>query len=430
MSTDGGEEKKSGPPPAAEKKQPLTKAERRALQEKQRAAKAAARGEVPAAAAVAAKGETPKKKALAPQQQSSSSAKSEKIGCHLSEFRRLSLVDGKCPSAKSALRQDAHPAIVALGLQFAAGTVDGSNRRCVAMLMALKRALSDYSCPVDAAVGRDLDKKLKAMVQYLVDCRPHAVSMGAAVKHLRGVVSRFGPETTETEAKRLFSEAVDTYVRERIVLPGSLIGDHGAKKIRNGDVVATYLSGGDAVEAVFRKAVGQGIQFKVVIIDARPHYKGRRLLSLLHTLGVATTYVHLRAVNFALKDASTLFLGGCEAVYSNGAVLADAGTAAVAMTAMHHNVPVLVCAESYKFNGSGSTLRWLDALAWNEKADPDAIFHQKNKKVDCLHLRFDLTPPKFITAVITEHGLIPPTSSAVLVRELELGAAQAPPEQA
>ena len=410
----------------------MTKAERRALQEKQRAAKAAARGEVPepspqkkpqhqknshqTAKPVVEKPSTEKKKQGVVSEPEESFT--EKIAGHLR------------PSSSSKrttwLQQPVHPAIVSLGLKYAAGTVDGSNHRCVAMLGALKRAVRDYSCPPDAAVGRDLDKKLKAMVQHLVDCRPHAVSMGAAVKHLRGVVAKFG-DIDETDAKKQFSDAVDAYVEEKIVFPGRLIGDFGSAKIRHGDVVATFGRGGDAVESVFRAAKDAQIHFSVVIFDS-DHHHGRRLLSLLHTLGLPTTYVHHRAANFTLPRVDTLFLGA-DAVYSNGAVLADAGTAAIAMTAQLHNVPALVCAEAYKFHPA---LR-LDSLTWNElRTSGDHHHHHLSdggaSSSAVLDLRFDVTPPRFITAVITEYGLIPPTSSAVLVRELELGATAPPPE--
>ncbi len=48
----------------------------------------------------------------------------------------------------------------------------------------------------------DLDKRvLRPTIQFLIDCRPHCVSMGSAIKHLRNAVARIPPELSETEAK-------------------------------------------------------------------------------------------------------------------------------------------------------------------------------------------------------------------------------------
>ena len=75
-----------------------------------------------------------------------------------------------------------HPAVVALGLKYAANTIRGANARCLAMLVAFKQVVSEYTTPNDKALRWDLDKKLKAVFQFLTDCRQHSISMGNAFK--------------------------------------------------------------------------------------------------------------------------------------------------------------------------------------------------------------------------------------------------------
>ena len=58
----------------------------------------------------------------------------------------------------------------------------------------------------------------------------------------------------------------------------------------------------------------------------------------------------------------TKVLLGASSVLSNGAVMSRAGTASVAMMAHENKVPVIVCAEAYKFS---ETVR-LDSFVWNE----------------------------------------------------------------
>ena len=54
---------------------------------------------------------------------------------------------------------------------------------------------------------------------------------------------------------------------------------------------------------------------------------------------------------------------------SNGAVVARVGTSVVAAVAAAHRIPVLVCAETYKFCERVQ----LDAICNNELADPDEL---------------------------------------------------------
>ncbi len=118
----------------------------------------------------------------------------------------------------------------------------------------------------------DLDKRvLRPTIQFLIDCRPHCVSMGSAIKHLRNVVARIPPELSETDAKVMIEEFVthfhyifqfigssiynffflrpsqaslldeiDKYISERITVAMVAIANHGAVKVMDGDVVLTY----------------------------------------------------------------------------------------------------------------------------------------------------------------------------------------------
>mmetsp|Transcript_2272 Transcript_2272/g.3607 ORF Transcript_2272/g.3607 Transcript_2272/m.3607 type:complete len:426 (-) Transcript_2272:1724-3001(-) len=413
MTSVEGEEKvnfKGDPPREYPKKPTMTKAERRALQEKQRAAKAAARDETDQKEPQQIKAKaTPRQEKSICQKKAIESDNDKNISRVASH-----LLNQHTSHHHHTKKEPMHWAIIKLGLQYAAGTIDGSNERCIAMLVAIKQMALDYQCPSDAVVSRDLDKKLKQAVQHLIESRPHAISMGAAVRQLRAIVARLPPETTQTEARRELCDAVDAFAQERIILPGQVIGRTGAAKIRNNDLVAVFGGGAstDAIEAILFSAT-EHCRFSVILIDTAPYFHGRTLLSKLHHFGIPTTYVHLRAAHFALaKGVHSLFIAA-DAVYANGSALADAGAAALAMTAKYHCVPVLVCCESYKFHAATH----LDSLGWNEVITNETILIPKRT----LFLRFDVTPATYITAFITEHGLIPPTSSAVLVRELELG---------
>ncbi len=148
---------------------------------------------------------------------------------------------------------------------------------------------------------------------------------------------------------------------------------------------------------------------------------------------------------------------------SNGTVMARAGSAAVAMVAHARRKPVLVCCESFKFHERVQ----LDAVTHNELGDPQALASvagrpdvqalqgwqvgraagagasvhparagstrmthhaafvlcavavQGNPRLALLNLKYDAMPAQFVTAIVTEHALIPPTSVQAMLREYQ-----------
>ena len=105
----------------------------------------------------------------------------------------------------------------------------------------------------------------------------------------------------------------------------------------------------------------------------------------------------------------------------NGSVISRAGTASVMIIANRFNVPTLVCCESYKFAGRAL----LDSICHNElgnpdlvaKGDPELTNWRKMGNLKLLNLMYDVTPIEFVDVVVTELGLIPPTSVPVILRE-------------
>jgi len=113
-----------------------------------------------------------------------------------------------------------------------------------------------------------------------------------------------------------------------------------------------------------------------------------------------------------LTEVTTVLLGA-HSLFSNGAVYSRAGTAMVAMMAKAHRVPVVVCCETYKFSEGVM----VDGFSKNELVPLTITRRNSNLKtvppgqnLDILNPLYDLTPPTYITAVVTEVGLIPPSS--------------------
>lgn len=434
---------------AAPKREKLSKQERRAMQDAQRAArdapavtpKAAAAKKPEPVAASGARLQYDDAKRVARRSKASvvvrtQAQKQVPLFSHLPQYERessLSLTAGGFSNT------ELHPSVLALGLKYAEGAIAGGNARCIAMLNAFKHVIADYVTPMNKVLSRDLDKALRPLIQYLIDCRPHCISMGNAIRSLRSIISTTAPELSDDEAKKHILAEIDEYVQSRILLAMKAVSKHAQSKIRDGDVVLTYARS-NVVEMILKEAhEARQVRFRVVVVDSRPHYEGKKLVKSLADAGLQCTYIHINALSYIMRDVTKVLLGA-SAFMSNGVAVGRVGTALVAMNAREANVPVLFCCETYKFSDRVQ----LDSITHNELRDPDELVsssctekarsRSRNSSnnssgghvlsdwrdlpnLKLLNLAYDVTPIEYVSMVVTELGMIPPTSIPAILRE-------------
>jgi len=164
--------------------------------------------------------------------------------------------------------------------------------------------------------------------------------------------------------------------------------------------------------------------FRVIVVDSRPRMEGAELLKRLSAYGIECSYILITAVAYIMREVTKVYIGASSMLH-NGSLVSRVGTAVVAMMAYSHHVPVIVCCETYKF---GERIL-LDSICSNELGNPDQLKTTDNEtesllqdwksidKLKLLNLTYDVTPTEFIMMVITEVGMIPPTSVPVVIRE-------------
>lgn len=196
----------------------------------------------------------------------------------------------------------------------------------------------------------------------------------------------------------------------------------------------------------------EGKTFEVICVDARPDISGENLCARLLDNGIKCSYMALNALPHMIGKASKVLLGA-SAVKSNGTAVAKAGSALVAMAASNAQKPLLICAQSIKFHDEVQ----LEAITSNERGDPRVCTSMQtyvgiyefslsilsfaavlqdiltvryrpdlsakltasseSGTLSVLNLIYDVMPIDFITLIVTEFGLIPPTSVPVILRE-------------
>ncbi|XP_057517414.1 uncharacterized protein LOC130798444 isoform X3 [Amaranthus tricolor] len=317
-----------------------------------------------------------------------------------------------------------HPAVCKVGMQYLSGNISGSTARCIVMLYAFKEAIEDFNAPADKSLTRELTTRISSYVSFLNECRPISISMGNAIRYLKTHIAKLPSSLSESETKANLSSAIDRYINEKIVIADKVIMQLAATKIRDGDVLLTYACS-SVVEMVLIYAHDLGKKFRVVIVDSRPKFEGQGLLRRLVAKGLSCTYTHINAISNVMHEVTRVFIGAAS-IFSNGTVYSRIGTACVAMVAHSFRVPVLVCCEAYKFHERVL----LDSICSNEIGDPDAMCKVPGKKdvnyledyrnmknLQLLNLLYDATPSDYISLIITDYGLVPPTSVPVIVCE-------------
>lgn len=470
-------EKKKPPPGLVipPKRPKLTKAERRALQEKQRAAKAAAQGGkgkelqptlkkhlLEAAEAAEKETEPSSKKEQTSKSDSnkndtsSNSQSSENSGrndcldlfSHLPQYKEIP--DPYAPEYTETL----HPEVIELGLKYASGEIQGDNERCRSMMQVFLQVLKDYVPPTagsastanvsstsknnnnnsranDGDFRHHFDHQvLKPSFQFwTVNCRPHSVSMGNAFTFLKTAVASLDREVSLEDAKQELEETIERYLQERLDYADRAIAQHALTKIHDGDILLTF-GYTEAIDVLLRTAQEERIDFYVWVVDARPLTEGKRLLQSLREVGIPCGYIQLNALTYVMQQVTKVFLGA-SALLVNGSIYGRIGTACVALLAKSHHVPVLVCCETYKISNKVQ----LESITQNELGDPYDLLLPKNNtngrkdkkktvskpnNLKAANLLYDVTPDKFVSGIITELGIIPPTSVAVLLREMNM----------
>ncbi|XVF12352.1 hypothetical protein REPUB_Repub08aG0109700 [Reevesia pubescens] len=319
-----------------------------------------------------------------------------------------------------------HPTVYKVGLQYLTGDLSGGNARCITMLQAFQEAIKDYSTPPEKTLIRDLTSRIGGFVSFLIECRPLSMSMGNAIMFLKSRIAKLPLTISESEAKAVLCSDIDRFINEKIVLADKVIVRHAATKIRDGDVLLIYGSS-CVVEMILLYAHELGKQFRVVVVDSRPMLEGQKLLHRLVAKGLSCTYTQINAISYIMHEVTRVLLGA-SSILSNGTVYSRVGTASVAMVAYAFCVPVLICCEAYKFHERVQ----LDSICFNELGDPDAIgkvpgrvdvnyldnlTDKQKENLELLNLKYDATPSDYISMIVTDYGMIPPTSVPVIVRE-------------
>lgn len=262
----------------------------------------------------------------------------------------------------------------------------------------------------------ELKEHVKKRAELLSSTRPTAVNLFYGIDRVLRIV--LSCENVEEARKLALKEA--EAIAEEDVRRNKLMGKYGAELLEDGDTVLTYCNTGRLATVdwgtalgVVRSAVEQGKRIKVIACETRPLNQGSRLTCWeLMQDGIDVTLITDNMVGIVMqKGMVDKVIVGADRIVRD-AVFNKIGTYTVAIVAKEHEVPFYVAAPLTTFDWE----RTMNDVVIEERGREELIYcHVKCKKsliapkdVKVFNPAFDATPLKYVTALITEKGVIYP----------------------
>jgi len=283
----------------------------------------------------------------------------------------------------------------ALGVTAAMGVALGMRDSQARDLAALKREL-DHICDVIAAT------------------RPTAVNLFWGIRRMRNKFDEVGAKPIADIQKTLVAEACQ--MLDEDIAANRSMGKHGAVLLPSSGGILTHCNAGALATCgygtalgVIRAAVDAGKQLHVFADETRPFLQGSRLTAWeLMKDGIPTTVISDNMAGAMMRQGKIdAVVVGADRIAANGDVANKIGTYSVAILAKEHGIPFYVAApfSTVDFNtpdGSGIPI---------EQRSSKEVTHMAGRQitpdgVGVENPAFDVTPQQYVTAIITERGVV------------------------
>jgi len=286
--------------------------------------------------------------------------------------------------------------------RIAAGQVRGGSAIGRAAVQALALAVAEDEGREPAA----LRARLQRVSQDLMRLTPVMATVAAAVRaaaHLLDARIQAGASAREITAA--FQTWADGEVRrseERL----DRLAEVGANLIHNEATVMTH-SLSDSVLRTLRAVARQRKRIQVIATESRPLFEGRQTLETAAELGFPSQLIPDAAIASRVREA-TLALVGTDAILPSGAFVNKTGTFLLALAARHFGVPLYVAAETTKLDPRA--VEGHPPVLGDRPPEELTQGWTPPRGVTVWNRFFELTPPGFVEAYITEQGVIGPGS--------------------
>ena len=259
--------------------------------------------------------------------------------------------------------------------------------------------------------------KFEEICAHMAATRPTAVNLFWAIDRIKKYVQKNKDKDLNAIKDLLVKESQEMIDDD--IETNRKIGANGAIFVSDNDNIITHCNAGSiatagygTAEGVMRAAVEDGKKIHVYVDETRPVLQGARLTAweLMQENIPCTLITDNMAGYFMYRDMIDLAIVGADRVARNGDVANKIGTYSLAVLCKEHGIPFYVAAPLSTIDFSIES----GADIPIEERDPSEVTHVFGKVqiapdgVKVANPAFDVTPARYITAIITEKGAFHP----------------------
>ncbi|MEC4669460.1 MAG: S-methyl-5-thioribose-1-phosphate isomerase [Nitrospirota bacterium] len=308
--------------------------------------------------------------------------------------------------------------------------VDCRDYRAVALAIKEMRVRGAPAIGVTAAMGvalgaqslqvaeyEDFAKGVFEICAHLAATRPTAVNLFWALERMKQALARSRGKPIEAIKRGLIEES--QHVLDEDIAVNKAIGRHGAELVAEGHAILTHCNAGALATAGYGTALGvvraaweQGKKIRVLAGETRPVLQGARLTVWeLMQDKIPVTLITDNMVGALMRlGRINLCVVGADRIAANGDVANKIGTYSIAVLAKAHGIPFYVAAPRSTIDLSTPAGDQIQ-IEHRMPQEVTSLFGGPSIApvgVEVLNPAFDVTPAAYVTAIITERGVVKP----------------------
>jgi methylthioribose-1-phosphate isomerase len=264
--------------------------------------------------------------------------------------------------------------------------------------------------------AQDFAPEFEKICARLAGTRPTAVNLFWAIDRMKALFARLltSNATLVQIQEKILAEANAMYDED--IAACKAMGAYGAELLPDEGGVLTHCNAGALATCgygtalgVIRAAVERGKRIHVYADETRPFLQGARLTAWeLMADGIPTTVIcDNMAASLMRQGKIQAVVVGADRIAANGDTANKIGTYNVAILAREHGIPFYVAAPWSTIDLATATG---DAIPIEERSAKEVTHHAGKQLtpngVGICNPAFDVTPAKYITAIITERGAL------------------------
>jgi methylthioribose-1-phosphate isomerase len=279
----------------------------------------------------------------------------------------------------------------------------------VAAAMGIALGVKNSSAETVGGLKKDFDQICKV----IGETRPTAVNLFWAIRRMQEKFESLRIRPIGQIREAIIEEAQSMHAED--IAANQAMGRHGAALMPNSGGVLTHCNAGALATAgygtalgVIRAAVEQGKKIHVYADETRPFLQGSRLTAWeLMKDGIPTTVISDNMAGAVMRQGKIeAIVVGADRIAANGDVANKIGTYTVAVLAKEHGIPFYVAApiSTVDLNTPDGSMIPI------EQRNAREVTHIAGRQmvpdgVSVENPAFDVTPARYVAAIITENGI-------------------------